>query len=292
MFDLTYQEEKDKYIFTITANDTHFGEFALVFTKNDKRYTADIFSLTENKTITAAVLKNKIISFEKVCIVDINTDSILFEMPWSKNEEIKTNDEEKDLLLSPKTHSSEEPLLVLSENSENKSLQRSEEAQKGNMGELINKFLDAFSNAVENKSLPAMPFSQDEHFLSFGEVYDSFKGIKIPNHTFYSFDEKSPENANVRVLFGKEYISVQSLFLGYSNGILSNFPDKIVGTASDSLGSSYNVFGILGENKPSHRPFDSLTGYKFFYGIKNSDLGYWLMYLNKDTGAICTENVI
>lgn len=292
MFELTYKEENDKYIFTITANDTHYGEFALVFTGKDKRYTADIFSITENKTITAAVLKNKVTTFDKICIVDINTDNILFEMPWSENKETKTNDEEKDLFLPKETHSSKEPFLILSENSECKSSQRSEETQKGSMGEFINKFLDAFSNAVENKSLPTMPFSQDEKFLSFGEVYESFKGIKIPNHTFYTFDEKAPENVNVRVLFGKEYISVQSLFLGYSNGILSNYPDKIVGTAADSLGSSYNVFGILGENKPSHRPFDSLTGYKFFYGIKNSDLGYWLMYLNKNTGAICTENVI
>ncbi len=292
MFDLTYREENDKYIFTITANDTHNGEFALVFTKNDKLYTADIFSLIKNKTITAAVLKNKIISFDKVCIVDINTDKFLFEMPWNENKTEKVKDNEKDLLLPKEIPSSEEPLLVLSENNENKSFLISEEPPKGNMGDIINKFLDAFSNAVENKGLPEMPFLQDENLMPFSEVYESFSGIKIPKHTFYIFDEKSPENANVRVLFGKEYISVQSLFLGYSNAILSNFPDKIVGTATDSFGSSYNVFGILGENKPSHCPFDSLTGYKFFYGIKNSDLGYWLMYLNKDTGAICTENVI
>lgn len=285
-FEVKYFEKSDNINFDITALKELKGEYALVFCNDMLHYTAEIF---KGERTILTVPKAKTDFATKVYIANIYTDEILYEMPWLMD----TNTAGSSIVSADKSENVDEDMLISDVGFDivkTDDFPPESTSSKSNIGDILNKFLDAFAVAKENKSLPDIPFASEvEKVLTFEDVYEVYELLSIPNHNFFVFNENSPENSNVRVRFGEEYISAQSLFLGYSNGLLSEQPDKIIGNAFDSLGNSYKVFGILGENKISHCPFNGKTGFEFFNRLPNSDLGYWLMYLNEKTGALCLK---
>ena len=256
-----YEINGDTAVFSVKTSLDSQRQFAVVFYGTEKEYTAAVERGGKNCVFNVPLFK---IAFaEGVKVLDIDDERVFLDA------EFKIKDESKPQIPMPSEFDIPNDLEISA----------TEDAAAAKIIE------DIFSDELFFEEENVCNFSSKSLFES---VYKKFELFELPNHNLYIFDDENPLNSSVRINFAGGKASAQSLFLGYSNFIKDvSFPEKILGEAFDGSGAEYNVFGILGRNVTEDQPFGGATGYLFFHRIPSSEYGYWLMYLNAITGALC-----
>ncbi len=256
-----YEIKGENAIFSVKTSLDQQRQFALVFCSAEKEYTAAVARGGEACIFNVPLAK---IAFaDSLKVLDIEDERVFLSSKFK----IKDGSEPQDL----------SPAVIKASSESEVGCDEDASALKLIDDDFPDDYFleEDFADVASSEAL-------------FEGVYKKFDLFELPNHNLYVFDDENPLNSSVRINFAGGKVSAQSLFLGYSNFIKDvSFPEKILGRAFDGSGAEYNVFGILGRNVGEDQPFGGATGYLFFHRIPSLEYGYWLMYLNALTGALC-----
>jgi len=148
---------------------------------------------------------------------------------------------------------------------------------------------------IKEKTRPEVPKSQKASLLNDNEsiledIFERFDSFENPlkNHEFYALDEANAKKSSLKIILNGFIVPLLSPLLEYKNpfGSNSGLPRFLIGKTMISKETEYFVYGALGRNLREEQPFSGATGFVYFEKIKDSDEGYWLMYVNAKTGRI------
>ncbi len=124
-------------------------------------------------------------------------------------------------------------------------------------------------------------------------LYEHFRQIspfepKIINHKWFVHVDNSKK---FLVELNGHLIDYQTLYFNANNLYQQEgYPQRIIGyynKESSNKDIDYIVLGVFGEYKQLHQPMRGLTGYVYWHNVeKESDMGYWIIYLEADSGKI------
>ncbi len=348
--------ENDKYNFTVIIKGEKGKEYAVLFVNSDESfYTAEIIGSDMQEKIFS-VIKLKIAKCERIRIVDIETEQIIFEADFkmsvyddtdidsnnADSVDYMANDEndnitfasnntdeagmtaqknrENDIMDSPapigledKIGSKAEAAVKIksiaekdtdkaAENFEDKKIIPNEEytanyekdaAQTSVISDDESDYdIDLFMQDVKSpeisKSQKASLINDNEGILE--ELFEKFDLFETPlkNHVFYKLDEANAKKSALKIILNGFIVPVLSPLLEYKNpfGTSGGYPKYLIGETSIDGEIEYYVYGTLGRNLREEQPFSGATGFVYFEKIRESEEGYWLMYVNAKTGRI------
>lgn len=293
-FTASYKEGGDIYLFEVAAGGTG-GEYAAVFRKSDgSHYTAAI--VPAGKKERFSVRSDNLLNCLYLEMVDIQTDEVFYKAQFSPlEEEQEPLDDEISLRLDlpeeeqPSRDFSVKALGALSEKEEGLEYDISQEALPEQLSEV-------FPEALP-EVLPEKPPEQQPKTLSRFEINEKIFeenltpclfGENLPGeHKFYVFDARAGQ-LDIKIDLTDSSVNAKSVYAGHRSSITSgDNPPKIIGLITHRT-SRYYVFGIFGLPEKEFQPFGGVTGFVYYAKLHEADLGgYWLMYINADTGRIC-----
>ena len=193
------------------------------------------------------------------------------EIPKNNKYNENTNEENNN-----KNEQVEKPIII---NKENKELIK---LQSANI-EQLNKSGSQIQKQNENNGIK----------ITKQVLYEYFRHInlfepKIKNHEWFVNVDNSKK---FLVELNSNLIDYQTLYFNTNNSYKKEgYPQRIVGFYNKDNSDKdidYIVLGVLGEYRQIHQPMRGLTGYVYWHNIeKESELGYWIIYLESDTGKI------
>lgn len=212
---------------------------------------------------------------------------------WSKISEDNNNQKEKE-------QQEEIPKIIMNNENINEENNKIEQTEKPIIINKENKELIKMQSAkIEqlNKKVEQSPsVKQTDNTgikISKQILYENFRQInpfepKIKNHEWFVHADNSKK---FLVELNGHLIDYQTLYFNANNVYKKEgYPQRIIGYYNKENGSKdidYIVLGVLGEYKQIHQPMRGLTGYVYWHNIeKDSELGYWIVYLESDTGKI------
>lgn len=320
--------ENDKYNFTVKIKGEKGKEYAVLFINNDESfYTAEIIG-NEAQEKMFSVIKLKIAKCERIRIVDIETEQIVFEADFKisvydnkeadtdKENKIDETDDENNITAAVKPNkkiNSNAELAVkmkgiVTEADIDKAAETFEDiisdeeysadyekdaAQTSVMIDDESDYdIDLFMQDVKSpeisKSQKASLINDNEGILE--ELFEKFDLFETPlkNHVFYKLDEGNAKKSALKIILNGFIVPVLSPLLEYKNpfGTSGSYPKYLIGETTIDGEIEYYVYGTLGRNLREEQPFSGATGFVYFEKIRNSEEGYWLMYVNAKTGRI------
>ncbi|NMC57731.1 MAG: hypothetical protein GYA50_10975 [Eubacteriaceae bacterium] len=211
---------------------------------------------------------------------------------WSKISEDKNKQKEKEQL-------EEIPEIIAYNDNVNEENNINEQEEKPIIINKENKELIKLQNAkIEqlNKKTeqPAQkPIDNAGIKITKHVLYENFRQInpfepKIKNHEWFVHVDNSRKYL---VELNGNLVDYQTLYFNANNLYKKEgYPQRIIGYYNKENGSNdidYIVLGVFGEYKQIHQPMRGLTGYVYWHNIaKDSELGYWIVYLELSTGKI------
>jgi len=301
---LNFNEGNNEIQYRLQCVGTQTSECAAIYENETNHYTAAIFSVVPgNNIIEFKVKKDKILPQSHFKIIDINTEkelavsSIVEQVNRESIQNQKTADEKSNIipiakadttpassLESPqvKISSVESPILDLSDVVECSPLNLNDTESIKPEGEQ-EKETETENNYSGQKRLL---LNCHEELL---ESYTPFCEMNDENSLHYWYDMSLSDSfaKEHQILYSGFMLPVLYPYMGYKNADSSDeYPNWIFGKVTKNQKIQYFCYGILGRDEREHQPFLGSTGYVYYRSLKDSNLGYWVMYLNADSGKI------
>lgn len=262
-------------------------------TEEKKTELEDVDKITESiekKTNTTKIEINN--SKYEDEIEETGIDQFKALLPqWSKISEDKNKQEEKE--------SGEEILKDSEYNKDFDEDNNNDELEKPIIINKENKELIKLQNAkieqLNKKSEPPATKQNENNGIKITKqvLYEHFRqispfGPKIKNHEWFVHVDNAKK---FLVELNGHLIDYQTLYFNANNLYKKEgYPQRIIGyynKENSDKDIDYIVLGVFGEYKQIHQPMRGLTGYVYWHNVeKESDMGYWIIYLEADSGKI------
>lgn len=323
---ISYSAASDKYTFDINLSPGSKREFALLFYKRDgSRYTADIIK-GKNAGGKTEVAVDKIDNAVKISLVDIESEEEIFASDFSLKPASRGPGQKVAALeaVPEDIKTQEEPDREPVQEETNVKAGQKEQSESDLLKEILDSFMlapDSDSAVDEDESEIQIDFIDNSpsktHTIGFSpyteesprvkkgrnnyilindtpdvledlfEVFSDFEN-EMKNRVFYALNEKISEDNELRVLLNGYNVTLSTPFLEYKNSYTkqTKYPERLIGKLVSDNEAQYFIFAVLGKNTSEEQPFMGSTGFVYYEQIKNSDLGYWMSYINAKTGKI------
>ncbi len=285
-------EEKEgagKYLY-IKGEGIKKGEYALVFEGSENsEYVFHIINVEKDSFVFKFEIDmKKIKDKERLNIVEIYTSDIYFslkDLHMALN--IKKLPFEEDILKEEESIPLENiPLIskdkqeILNEGEENINVYR--DSFEGTERELSEEVIKSKEGSVKiiNSNEDILNDTLEKIKLDFKEPFSG--------HIFYKINESLKCLYEINIIYNGFIMPLIYPYMGYYNKDIESktLPKWIFGKAKNDLYQEYFVYGILGKKDKRFQPFLGTTGYTYYRQIKESELGYWFLYVEKKSGKI------